>query len=92
MEEIPKSRDPVVTESICDIICEFEVMWAPPQNRPVGQQPGQRGRALFDYAAQASNQMSLRRGQIIGVISFGAKGEWSNGVNLETGMSINYDF
>lgn len=64
-------------------------MWTP--QRPAGQQQGQRGRALFDYAAQATNQMSLRRGQIIGILSFGAKGEWSSGINLETGMFITYD-
>ena len=68
----------------------LEVMWAPQQQRPLGQQQGPRGTALFDYAAQAANQMSLRRGQVIGIISLGGKGEWSNGVNLETGMQNFY--
>lgn len=57
-------------------------MWA---SQPPGGPQGLRGRALFDYTAQSPNQISFRRGQVIGVISFGAKGDWSNGVILETG-------
>jgi SH3 domain len=61
----------------------LEHMWSGQSN--VGSQQGLRGRALFDYTAQAPNQIGFRRGQIIGVITFGAKGDWSNGVILETG-------
>lgn len=60
-------------------------MWA--TQPPAGAQSALRGRALFDYVAQSPNQISFRRGQVIGVISFGAKGDWSNGVILESGKS-----
>ena len=63
---------------------EVQVMYRPGQQQ---QQQVPRGTVLFDYAAQASNQLSLRRGQVIGVITFGGKGEWSNGVILETGTT-----
>ena len=53
---------------------------------PGGPHQGLRGRALFDYSAQSPSQISFRKGQVIGVITFGAKGDWSNGVILETGM------
>jgi hypothetical protein len=48
---------------------------------------GQQCRASYDYVPQASNQISLKRGQLINVISFGEKGQWSNGINIETGAS-----
>ena len=42
-------------------------------------------KVLYDYSSQAPNQISLKRGQIISIISIGAKGGWSKGNECETG-------
>lgn len=44
-----------------------------------------RAKVLFDYAATAENQISLKNGQIINIINYGGKGGWSKGVELATG-------
>lgn len=55
------------------------------------QQQGGRGLVNFVYTAQAANQISLYKGQIINVITFGEKGQWSNGTNIETGKQCHQD-
>jgi len=51
------------------------------QPRPVAS-----SKVLFDYAAQAQNQINLRTGQIIPLLTVGAKGGWSKGIEMGTGM------
>ena len=42
-------------------------------------------KVLHDYPAQAENQISLKRGQIVPIISAGPKGGWSKGKELGSG-------
>ncbi|RYH12833.1 hypothetical protein EON65_37190 [archaeon] len=48
----------------------------------------QKGKPLFDYAAQAPNQISLKAGEIISIVNYGGKGSWSKGVEVATGMEL----
>jgi hypothetical protein len=45
------------------------------------------GRVLFDFTGQAENQISLKKGQILSIISVGQKGGWSKGKEVDTGTS-----
>lgn len=47
--------------------------------------PAKQGRALFDYSAAAPNQISLKRGQTVRILSVGAAGGWSKGEEIGTG-------
>lgn len=40
-----------------------------------------RGKALYDFQAQAENQISLKAGQVITLVTVGAKGGWSKGID-----------
>ena len=42
---------------------------------------GKCGKALFAFTAQAPNQISLEKGEVIKLISVGGKGGWSKGTN-----------
>jgi len=42
-------------------------------------------KVLHDYTSQAENQISLKRGQIVPIISAGTKGGWSKGKELGSG-------
>ncbi len=50
---------------------------------PVG---GQKARVKFDYVAQAPNQISIRIGQVLNLISYGGPGSWSKAEELGTGI------
>ncbi len=56
-------------------------------NKPSG--PILNGRVLFDYAAQAANQMSLKKGSIIQITMKGQAGGWSKGLD-NTGKFLLY--
>ena len=45
----------------------------------------QKAKVLFDYTAQAANQINLKVGQTINVVSFGGSRGWSSGQELFTG-------
>eukprot|EP01031_Cornospumella_fuschlensis_P035915 gene35915-43563_t len=45
----------------------------------------QKGKPLFDYSAQAANQINLKAGEIITIVNYGGKGSWSKGVEVATG-------
>ncbi len=45
----------------------------------------QKAKVLFDFTAQAANQISLKAGQIITITANGGKGGWSKGVEEGTG-------
>ena len=49
---------------------------------------GQKARVKFDYAAQAPNQISIRAGQILNIISYGGPGSWSKAEEVGTGNEI----
>lgn len=49
---------------------------------------GKQGKALFDYAAAAPNQISIKRGQTIRISSVGAAGGWSKGEEVGTGTLL----
>lgn len=44
-----------------------------------------RAKVLHDYQALAPNQINLKAGQIINVLTFGAPGSWSKGEEIGTG-------
>jgi hypothetical protein len=41
-----------------------------------------KGKVLYDFQAQADNQISLRVGQILPIVAIGNKGGWSKGVDI----------
>lgn len=45
------------------------------------------GKVLFDFAAQAPNQINLKVGQVITLLQFGGAGGWSQGVEFGSGKS-----
>lgn len=47
-----------------------------------------KAKVLFDYSAQAANQINLKVGQTINVVTFGGAGGWSSGQEMFTGLSI----
>jgi hypothetical protein len=44
------------------------------------------GKVLFDFSFQADNQISLKKGTVVQVISVGQKGGWSKAREIGTGM------
>ena len=40
----------------------------------------------FDFNAQASNQISLKAGQILELKTYGGPGQWSSAAEIGTGM------
>jgi hypothetical protein len=46
-----------------------------------------KAKVLFDYTAQAANQIGLKKGQIITLSQKGAPGSWSKGEEIGTGKS-----
>ncbi len=40
-----------------------------------------RGKVLYDFQSQADNQISLKAGQFVTVVSLGAKGGWSKAID-----------
>lgn len=53
-----------------------------------GSASTQQARVLFDYAAQAANQISLQKGTTIRIMTVGAKGGWSSGIEIATGTFL----
>jgi hypothetical protein len=47
-----------------------------------------RAKVLFDYAAQAPNQITIRAGQIININSYGGAGGWSKAEEIGTGLAF----
>jgi hypothetical protein len=45
----------------------------------------QKAKVLFDFTAQADNQLNLKVGQVISIVSHGGKGAWSKGADELTG-------
>lgn len=46
---------------------------------------GIQARVLHNFASQAQNQINLKAGQIINVVTLGAPGSWSKGEEAGTG-------
>jgi len=44
-----------------------------------------RAKVLFDYSAQAPNQISIRAGQVINIVSYGGPGGWSKAEEIGSG-------
>ena len=44
-----------------------------------------RAKVLFDYAALADNQISIKKGTTIDIVHQGHKGGWTKGVDPDTG-------
>lgn len=40
-----------------------------------------RGKVLYDFQSQADNQINLKAGQILTIVSQGAKGGWSKAID-----------
>lgn len=40
-----------------------------------------RGKVLYDFQSQADNQINLKAGQILTIVSLGAKGGWSKAID-----------
>jgi hypothetical protein len=47
----------------------------------VASQP-QRAKVMYDYTAQAANQISIKAGWIIDIVNLGAPGGWTKGKDL----------
>ena len=54
----------------------------------LGAPMSKQGKVLFDYSPQASNQIALKKGQQIRIISVGGGGGWSKGEEIGTGTGI----
>jgi hypothetical protein len=46
----------------------------------------QKAKVLFDFTAQAENQLNLKAGQVISIVNHGGKGAWSKGADDVTGF------
>lgn len=53
----------------------------PAASSAVAAQP-QRAKVMYDYTAQAANQISIKAGWIIDIVSLGAPGGWTKGKDL----------
>ena len=58
------------------------------QRAPSSNMATIRGKVNFDYAAQAANQLSLRKGDIVIILQKGDPGGWSKGQDDSGGWWI----
>lgn len=47
-----------------------------------------RGKVLYDFTSQADNQINLKAGQILTIVSLGAKGGWSKAIDANGKISL----